>query len=150
MVFDGEKDLKFDKTLKTIRKESAFFNGEFIFDPDSLKEEAKEYRIDSSRLSEKELCNYAELATRLRSDFAARAKEIMVNNAENAANDNDEIELPASIFKLGRGCKKEPKTPKTSTAVLAFEIGCQGKRRRKESKHSLSNIQLQRIVKLVL
>ena len=52
MVFDGSKDLKYDKTLMIIRKEATVFGGEFIFDPDSLKEEAKAYRIDSYRLSE--------------------------------------------------------------------------------------------------
>ena len=149
MVFDGGKDLHYDKTLKTIRKQTTVFGGEFIFDPDSLKEEAKAYRVETSRLSEEELCNYAELATRLRLDFAAKAKEIIVADAD-AANDNQEDELPASIFKLGRGCKKDLKTRDTSTDVLAFEIGCHGKRRRKESKHSLSAAQLQRIVKLVL
>ena len=149
MVFDGGKDLNFDKSLKVIRKEVAVLGGEFIFDPDSLKDEAKAYRVESSRLSEEELCTYAELATRLRVDFAAKAKEMMVA-ADDAANGNDDVELPASILKLGRGCKKELEARDTSTAVLAFETGCHGKRRRKESKHSLSAAQLQRIVKLVL
>ena len=82
MVFDGGKDLHYDKTLKTIRKQTTVFGGEFIFDPDSLKEEAKAYRIESSRLSEEELCNYAELATRLRVDFAAKAKQVVVTDAD--------------------------------------------------------------------
>ena len=51
MVYEGSKDLKWDKTLKTIRKEADFNGGEFIFDPDSLREEAKEFRVETSRLS---------------------------------------------------------------------------------------------------
>ena len=38
MVYEGNKDLKFDKSLKTIRKETNTSIGSFIFDPDSFKE----------------------------------------------------------------------------------------------------------------
>ena len=51
MVYDGTKDLRFDRDLKTIRKEASVQGGEFVFDPDSLKEEAKTFRLDTSRLS---------------------------------------------------------------------------------------------------
>ena len=51
MVFDGTKDLRFDRDLKTIRKEASVQGGEFVFDPDSLKEEAKTFKLETSRLS---------------------------------------------------------------------------------------------------
>jgi hypothetical protein len=38
MVYDGMADLKFDKNLKTIRKELTVDTGGFVFDPDSFKE----------------------------------------------------------------------------------------------------------------
>ena len=51
MVYDGTKDLRFDRDLKTIRKEASVQGGEFVFDPDSLKEEAKTFKLETSRLS---------------------------------------------------------------------------------------------------
>ena len=57
-LYDGDKDLVWDKNLKTIRKEANRNDGEFIFDPDSLREEAKTYTIESYRLSQDELVVY--------------------------------------------------------------------------------------------
>ena len=37
--------------------------GEFVFDPDSLKEEAKTFSVEGSRLSQDELLEYGKLAT---------------------------------------------------------------------------------------
>ena len=51
MVYHGANDLENDKSNKTIRKESSRQGGEFVFDPDSLKEEAKTFRLETSRLS---------------------------------------------------------------------------------------------------
>ena len=51
MVYDSTKDLRFDRDLKTIRKEASVQGGEFVFDPDSLKEEAKTFKLETSRLS---------------------------------------------------------------------------------------------------
>ena len=51
MVYESSKDLIYDKSLKTIRKESSQRGGEFVFDPDSLREEAKGFRVETSRLS---------------------------------------------------------------------------------------------------
>ena len=96
MVFDGGKDLHYDKTLKTIRKQTTVFGGEFIFDPDSLKEEAKAYRVETSRLSEEELRDYAKLATKLRVKFTNKA-ETMTAIAV-AANNAEPVQLPASII----------------------------------------------------
>ena len=107
MVFDGKKDLNYDKTLKTIRKESSRFGGEFIFDPDSLKEEAKAYRVETSRMGDEELLVYAKLATKLRADFTAKAQAVVA--ADNGADGNEVLELPASVMTLKRGCKKELK-----------------------------------------
>ena len=51
MVYDGAQDLSHDKSQKTIRKETNVQGGEFVFDPDSLKEEAKTFKLETSRLS---------------------------------------------------------------------------------------------------
>ena len=37
MVYQAAEDLKFDKTLKTMRKELDHERGKFIFDPDDFK-----------------------------------------------------------------------------------------------------------------
>ena len=63
MVYDGTKDLAFDKNLKVIRKQAKVDGGEFVFDPDSLKEEAKTFSVEGSRLSQDELLEYGKLAT---------------------------------------------------------------------------------------
>ena len=51
MVYDGTKDLAWDKNLKVIRKEANVQGGEFVFDPDSLKEEAKTFKLETHRIS---------------------------------------------------------------------------------------------------
>ena len=40
--------------------------GQFIFDPDDFKEEAKTFTLNTCRLPEEGLLEYAKLATRLR------------------------------------------------------------------------------------
>ena len=148
MVYEGSKDLKYDKSLKTIRKEATVFGGEFVFDPDSLKEEAKGFRVETSRLSQEELSDYAKLATKLRADFAKKAQTMgAVGGGVDAA---EPVQLPASVMNLSRGCKKELSKRKKSSDELAYEVGVQSKLRRKSTKHSLSATQLQKIAKLVL
>ena len=66
MVFDAAEDLKFDKTLKTIRKEMDSDRGQFVFDPDDFKEAAKSFEVESYRLPEEGLLEYGKLATQLR------------------------------------------------------------------------------------
>lgn len=55
MVYESSKDLRYDRSLKTIRKEVSQLGGEFVFDPDSLREEAKTFCVATSRLGEEEL-----------------------------------------------------------------------------------------------
>ena len=52
MVFDAAEDLKFDKTLKTIRKEMNSDRGQFVFDPYDFKEVAKSFEVESYWLPE--------------------------------------------------------------------------------------------------
>ena len=66
MVYKAAEDLKFDKSLKTIRKEMAHDRGEFVFDPDDFKEVAASFEVDSYRLPKEGLLEYARLATMLR------------------------------------------------------------------------------------
>ena len=58
--------VKFDKTLKTIRKEMDSDRGEFVFDPDDFKDIASTFEVESYRLPEEGLLEYAKLATKLR------------------------------------------------------------------------------------
>ena len=44
-----------------------------MFDPDSLKEEAKTFSVETSRLDQEELLEYGKLATELRARFRAKA-----------------------------------------------------------------------------
>lgn len=66
MLYDGKKDLQFDKNLKVIRNESNQERGSFIFDPEDFREEAKGFTVDAYRLPEEGLLEYAKLATRLK------------------------------------------------------------------------------------
>ena len=66
MVFDSEKDLQFDKSQKTIRAELNHNRGMFIFDPDDFKGQAQALAVESYRLPEEGLREYAKLATQLR------------------------------------------------------------------------------------
>ena len=45
MVYKAAEDLKFDKSLKTIRKEMDQSRGEFVFDPEDFKEVAFKVKI---------------------------------------------------------------------------------------------------------
>ena len=66
MVYQAAEDLKFDKTLKIIRKELDHNRGEFIFDPDHFKEISKTFEVESYRLPKEGLLEYARVATQLR------------------------------------------------------------------------------------
>ena len=63
MVYNAAEDLKFDKSLNTIRKEMDSDRGEFVFDPDDFKEVAKGFEVESYRLPEEGLLEYGKLAT---------------------------------------------------------------------------------------
>ena len=147
-LYDGDKDLVWDKNLKTIRKEANRGGGEFVFDPDSLREEAKGFTVEAYRLGQDVLLEYGKLATRLRADF--KAKSVAQQQAGAEDDQDEEVELPHAAINLRRGTKKSLSAEKEEAAELAFEQGCHGRRRRKRRKHDLSALQLQRIAKLVL
>ena len=69
MVYKAAEDLKFDKSLKTIRKEMDSDRGQFVFDPDDFKDVAKGFEVESYRLPEEGLLEYGKLATKLRRQF---------------------------------------------------------------------------------
>ena len=73
MVYDAGEDLKFDRTLKVIRKELEHDRGEFVFDPADFKEAAASFDEESYRLPRDGLLEYAVLATRLRRHFTQKA-----------------------------------------------------------------------------
>ena len=66
MVFDSEKDLQFDKSQKVLRAELNHNRGTFIFDPDDFKGQAQSMNVESFRLPQEGLLEYAKLATQLR------------------------------------------------------------------------------------
>ena len=96
MVYNGTNDLSWDKTLKVIRKQTDVHGGEFVFDPDSLKEEAKTFRLETSRLAHQELIEYGRLATDLRAGLKARA--VAAQLKARGPVDRQELELPASVL----------------------------------------------------
>ena len=49
-IFDGQKDLQFDKNQKTLRGELNHNRGSFVFDPDDFKEESQSFAVESYRL----------------------------------------------------------------------------------------------------
>ena len=66
MVYNAEEDLKFDRTLKVIRKELDYRRGHFVFDPSDFKEQAASFDEGSYKLLTEGLLEYAKLASRLR------------------------------------------------------------------------------------
>ena len=62
----------------------------------------------------------------------------MLQAAAGGTVDDVEVELPASVLKLHRGCKKDRSNQEDGNAELAYEAGCEKKRRRKLTKHKLS------------
>ena len=62
-VYNAEEDLKFDRTLKTIRKELDQARGEFTFDPGDFKDVAGGFTEEAYRLPEQGLLEYARVAT---------------------------------------------------------------------------------------
>lgn len=66
MVYEGQKDLLFDKNQKTLRRELSHDRGQFVFDPEDFKGQSKNFKIESFRLPEDGLHEYARLASRLR------------------------------------------------------------------------------------
>jgi hypothetical protein len=66
MIYPHLQDLTFDKNVKTIRKEMNHTRGEFVFDPDDFKGQASSFTVESYRLPEAGLLEYARLVTRLR------------------------------------------------------------------------------------
>ena len=65
MVYDAGEDLKFDRSLKVIRKEMEHNRGQFIFDPADFKDTAASFDEESYRLSKDGLLEYAAIATKL-------------------------------------------------------------------------------------
>ena len=59
MVYDAMEDMRFDRNLKTIRKEIAQPRGQFVFDPEDFKEDAKSFTVEAYKLPEEGLLEYA-------------------------------------------------------------------------------------------
>ena len=62
-AYNAEEDLKFDRKLKTIRKELDQARGEFTFDPGDFKDVAGGFTEEAYRLPEQGLLEYARVAT---------------------------------------------------------------------------------------
>ena len=73
MVYDGSKDLKWDKLQKAQRAETQHGGGEFVFDPQSFAQEAATFSTATHQVPEGELERYGKLATELRSLFSLKA-----------------------------------------------------------------------------
>ena len=73
MVFSGPADHEQDQTSRVIRRQLEQGRGEFAFDPEDFREEAKGFSVDQYRLPEEGLVEYGKLASRLRKQFQAKA-----------------------------------------------------------------------------
>ena len=65
-VFDIEKDLASDNSLKAVQRMSTRKLGEVLFDPDEWKGKGDDLTIEYHKLSSGQLLNYAKLATKVR------------------------------------------------------------------------------------
>ena len=147
MVYQAAEDLKFDKTLKTIRKELEQDRGSFVFDPDDFKEEAATFDVESYRLPKEGLLEYGRLATRLRKQFqekadAAKALQVALSKPDEEAKD-------FVVPKLYRGYEKKPRVKEPVDLMLGFEARYPSRRYKKRKKTELRTSELQEILRLV-
>ena len=82
MVYDGVEDQRFDKNLKTIRKEVSHSRGQFFFDPEDFKEDAKSFSVETYQLPKEGLLEYARLTTKLRSSFQDKAEAMRASSKD--------------------------------------------------------------------
>ena len=112
LVYDSEKDHKFDKNLRVIRKELEHNRGQFVFDPEQFKDIAKTFDVESYRLPEEGLKEYAKMATNLRKRFQQKADA--ANDLLQPSEGSDTNRQSFIVPELYRGCKKEHKVKQTS------------------------------------
>ena len=74
MVYEANKDLKFDKGLSQVRRELGVAGGQFIFDPADFKDQAAGFRVKDYEISDEGLLEYGRVATKLRQQFQVKAE----------------------------------------------------------------------------
>ena len=146
MVYKAAEDLKFDKSLKTIRKEMDQSRGEFVFDPEDFKEVAKSFEEESYRLPEEGLLEYAKLATKLRRRFTEKAEAARVRLAALLADGEEEKVIVEP--KLYRSSFKKTVHKRPHDLMLGFEAQFACKKRKKRTKKELSTEELKEILRL--
>ena len=105
MVYEANKDLRFDKGLSQVRRELNIAGGQFIFDPADFKDMAAGFLVKDYMLSEEGLLEYGRTATKLRQRFQDKADAAMAAlSEEGAAEESKEVPV---IPVHSRGCKKE-------------------------------------------
>ena len=147
MVYQAAEDLRFDKTLKTIRKELDSAGGQFVFDPDDFKDAAAAFEVESHRLPEEGLLEYARLATQLRRQFAQKAEMAKAQLNRSAAQGEEEKNFVVPV--LGRAYDKRVRAKKPDDLMLGFEGKSMGTPRKKRHKSKLSCDELKEILRLV-
>ena len=94
--------------------------GEFVFDPDDFKDIASTFEVESYRLPEEGLLEYAKLATKLRRQFAQKAEvaKAKLDNSDSKQEETKDFVLP----KLNRAYDKRVRAKKSKDLMLGFEV----------------------------
>ena len=136
MVYQAAEDLKFDKTLKIIRKELEHDRGEFVFDPDHFKDVSKTFDIESFRLPKEGLLEYARVASRLRNLFKEKAIAAKANQVAIGLPDEEEKDFVHPKLYRSHDRNKPSKDP--TDLMLGFEAGYASRKNKKRKKHELN------------
>ena len=74
-TFDVEEDLKQDKGLKAIRKAATRELGELLFDPNTFNHQIDLLKMDTYRLDQETLQDYAKLSSAIRLEITQKLSE---------------------------------------------------------------------------
>ena len=76
-TYDTKKDLDSDRSLQQIRKGAVRNLGHIIFDPETFKNETDTLTLANYRLNDKQLLDYAKMATQTRSAISRRVSTMV-------------------------------------------------------------------------
>ena len=102
-IFDVEDDLKQDKVLKQIRKDSTRELGELLFDPNTFNGQTEQLLMSHYQLDEESLKDYAKLVSAIRLEINQRVsahlreKEEEIGEANEESQDREQVRQPSDL-----------------------------------------------------
>ena len=99
-LYDLRKDLEQDRQLKLIRQLTSSTNGRAIFDPDAYRNSDYNFNVDSHKLTEDQLREYAQIITQIRRELSQKAAEAILNSeSDEEESDAEVVEPPRNLYR---------------------------------------------------